>query len=637
MTSRKLIFGLVFLASIVLLIGLGSALVSVAPSAFSLTGSPGASLSQSLTLNNTNGSDYTFTLSSNPSGWTFPSSVVVPVNSTSTFNAVFQIPSNAAAGTTHYTITASSSDGTVNVSLPATIIVGSTPALTINHVQDLTLSQNGSVTVTNSGNAEIDNIVMSSSGDFAVSLSSSGPFNLLPGQTSQVINISRTGTFNSAKLTNTVTINASSNSPAVSAQIQYSINRPFCINGELGTNLSIDSDVSISNSGEGDDTDWRPLDDITIKATVNNDGSTDLSSVSIVLGLFDASSGVDRTGRLNFISSGDKKIDLSKVKSGDSKSGTFEFKLPGDMPEGNYNIIVKAYSRSTGESNLCADTSNGPTLVDVSREDTTSKFIAFDNVQFAADQVTCGDTATLTFDTVNIGDDQDKIVVHVFNQALGVDLSQVINQGLNTGDSQSMTFSFPVPQGVSNSNYPIRISSDYDYSSGNYHQYDTGIISTPNLHVIGCSGGQNSNGGNGVADVSASLQSDAVAGKELGISATITNLQNHSATFIVNPTGFDSWASLGSVSSKVVTLSPGQSKDVTIKLNVNSDASGSESLTIDATSNGQTTSQDVAVDIAKGSSLGGLFSGSALIWVIGLVNLVLIILIIVVAVRLSRK
>jgi len=94
---------------------------------------------------------------------------------------------------------------------------------------------------------------------------------------------------------------------------------------------------------------------------------------------------------------------------------------------------------------------------------------------------------------------------------------------------------------------------------------------------------------------------------------------------------------LSSMSDRVLTLTPGQSKAVTLNFNVNKDASGEQSFTITATSSGKTESRDVAVNIGASSSGSSFFGNNALVWVIGLINLVLIIVIIIVAVKLSRR
>lgn len=118
----------------------------------------------------------------------------------------------------------------------------------------------------------------------------------------------------------------------------------------------------------------------------------------------------------------------------------------------------------------------------------------------------------------------------------------------------------------------------------------------------------------------------------------ITNTANERKIITVDATGYSSWATLTSISKRTVSLEAGQSTTVDFAFDVDQDASGSQSFTIETTSNGTLDTQDVEVNFATDSSPGFSFGGSSsLIWIIAAVNLVLIILIILVAVRLSHR
>ena len=120
------------------------------------------------------------------------------------------------------------------------------------------------------------------------------------------------------------------------------------------------------------------------------------------------------------------------------------------------------------------------------------------------------------------------------------------------------------------------------------------------------------------------------------ITTTITNLQSSAKDFVVSASGYDSWATLSSISDRLVTLNAGASKQITIKLNVNKDASGDKTFTISAQSGSTTDTRDVSVNVPAQSSLFS-FGGNSLIWIIGIINVVLIVLIVFVAIRLSRR
>jgi uncharacterized membrane protein len=161
--------------------------------------------------------------------------------------------------------------------------------------------------------------------------------------------------------------------------------------------------------------------------------------------------------------------------------------------------------------------------------------------------------------------------------------------------------------------------------------------------VIGCAGNLgngNGNSGSGLTGIliDAELDSEAKAGQELVVKATITNDGNSRMTLAVDADGFDDWAKLTDISDDSFTLDAGESKEVTMKFLVNDDASGSQNFNVEVTSAGKVQVQEVEVELAAAKKPFTLdFKGNSALWTIGLINLVLIILIIFVAVRISRK
>ena len=91
-------------------------------------------------------------------------------------------------------------------------------------------------------------------------------------------------------------------------------------------------------------------------------------------------------------------------------------------------------------------------------------------------------------------------------------------------------------------------------------------------------------------------------------------------------------------------MNAGESKTIPVKFTINDDATGTESVTIQTTSDGKIQTKDVELNI-QGSSEGSngftglstLGTGSTNIWILVIINVVLILLIILVAVKLSRK
>ncbi len=189
----------------------------------------------------------------------------------------------------------------------------------------------------------------------------------------------------------------------------------------------------------------------------------------------------------------------------------------------------------------------------------------------------------------------------------------------------------------------LRLSSDYDYrDSSDTYRESSDEDTVFSLNVVGCTGTPGTPGTpitGRIAAITASLGSDATVGQELVVTSTITNLKDTTAEFLVGASGFESWASLDSISPRILSLAAGESRSVTLSFNVDEDASGSESFTIEVQSGSDLETREVEVSIQEESGTGGFnFGGdNTLIWVIGAINVILIILIIIVAIRISSR
>ncbi|MBX4196846.1 putative S-layer protein [Candidatus Pacearchaeota archaeon] len=523
----------------------------------------------------------------------------------------------------------------------------SSAALSLQLVGPSTLTNSTSLTsinVTNTGNGTVTGITFEVSG---VQISPT-TIASLSSNSSTLISVTKLST-DTRFGSQTATVKAKGTDTAANSTLIESnvlgltTENTFCRSGPAGGNLTLDS-IDISNEGEGDDQDWQPLDKITIEVRVRNTGDKDISDVDVKLGLFD-SEGRNQVGDLDFSNTDEETISLGRINDGDRETATFEFTVPADISSGDYKLTVKAYSTKLGESNMCVDraedfdTNQIYDSISIDQESDEGKFIAFTDVSLNPNTATCGDSVDLSFDAVNVGDeDQDQTRVTAVNRELGVDLVREIRQDLDQGDRSNIRFTFNVPRSASDKTYNIELRADYDYNNGVYRESSDEATIVP-LKVAGCATtGTGSGSGTNPVVISASLESDAKAGQPMTVKVTLTNRGTSSQTEIVNVKGYDAWASLDSISDRVVTLSAGESKDITLKFTVDNAASGDKTFTIDAQSGASTQSKDVVVSIAgaQGFSLGSL-SGNPLIWVIGIINVVLIVLIIVVAVRLSQR
>jgi len=640
MAAKNLILSLL---TVFLVFSFASAadLVFTNTSATSVTTSPNTDVTFNFILNNTNSAGVNYTISwSNSTGvgsWKqIPVLSLINAGSPQTLSAVLHIPLYTSQGTYQASITAANITAQ-QATIPFTIAISPVSTLTITKTKELTKTQNGTVNVTNTGNVPFTNVDLSASGAFSVAFSQDN-FALSAGE-SKSVNVNAESTaFNNLKFgSNSVAVSVAANG-AASVSTSFSIPQSFCKNGPKGADISLNS-IDINSDGEDDEI-WKPLDTVTVKTRVDNDGTEDVSSVYVELGLFDAN-GKNAINDLDFVNSDEEKIKLGTIKDGDDKTATFEFKIPYDMKEGSYSLAMKSYSKNDGENNSCVDSSTDMNngifqSITVEKESDEGKIIAFDRIVVTPSEAVCGDKVAVTLDAINIGsDNEDRVKINLYSKDLNIDLSNEIRQGIDSEDKESVSFSFTVPQGLADKSYRLELTAEYDYGNGNYRESSENPESVL-LKVFGCTIQPVQTAR--IASISASLESEAKAGKEMIVKATITNIANATTAYIVGAKGYDSWASLTSISERVITLNAGESKDVTFKLDVSKDASGENSFNIEATSNGKSETREVVVEIDKSTaSLSSLFKNNALAWIIGLVNLILIILIIVVAVRLSKR
>lgn len=513
--------------------------------------------------------------------------------------------------------------------------------------REVTANQTGLFTVTNTGNSVISGLGFTVSGSLPITLSPSSVASLNPGETTTVSVVPGSGFDGRIFGDNSATITVS-NSNVQSNSISFSSQQTFCKLGPRGGNLTLDR-VRIKSSGD-DDTTWNPLDVITVTVEFSNDGDARIKDLHVELGLFN-DQGKNIIRDVDFTSTDDEDVKYGSLNDGDNDQVDFEFVVPADFDEADYKVAAKVYSDDIGEASECADEAGSGLdddtfqTVSVERQSDEGKFMAFDNIDLTPTQARCGDTVTISGDVFNVGDqDEDQVKLNLESTPLNVRLTRELKGGLNSGDKESFSFSFTAPETLRDGTYDLSLTTDYDYNSrsGDYRQHSDDAYTVP-LQLIGCSGTGTggSTGGNGnAAAISANLGSDAVAGKELVVVGSITNLASTQQTFAVSASGYEDWATLKDISDRVVTLAPGESQDVTLRFDVDADASGEQTFSIEARSGDDVETQDVAVNFAGGSSSGSngfSFSGNGLIWVIGAINVILVILIIVVAVRISRR
>lgn len=419
----------------------------------------------------------------------------------------------------------------------------------------------------------------------------------------------------------------------------------FCSSGEQGTDLEI-TEVQIDNS-DGEDDEWSSLDLIEINVEVSNDGSERIKDVFVELGLFD-SDGKNIIRQMDDLN--DRKIDLGNIKDGDEETATFKFTVPSDFEEGNYNLVVKAYSDDLGENDLC--TSEASDLdndffqtITGEREEDEERHVIFHKIKLEPSPAQCGEIIQVSGDVANIGDTDydDQVKVTLVNKDLGVDLEQIVRGDLEQGDSELVDFEFTVPINAQEKAYVLEFRTYYDYDKDDDEYSITSEQKfTQSLRVEGnCQEKPTPEKPESKKDViiNAELNPEtpqAISGKQVAITVSLKNTGTSASTFILLITENSEWSTLVSIDPQVLVLAPGESKESNIILNVNPDIEGEKTFTIKASFDGITKEQKVTTVVVKEPTTNQFspiikhLRANWFIYLIIIVNIILIVAIILV-------
>jgi hypothetical protein len=445
----------------------------------------------------------------------------------------------------------------------------------------------------------------------------------------------------------TLTANDSETSTSSSIKLTFEENTKW-YNGENKGNLDV-SDIELDVlEGFGEEENyWYPFDEVEIKFNVENKGSWDMEDIEIEVCVFDETKGSC------VFDEDDMDISLNNfdLDEGDDEDIKITFQVDADnLKAGNteYTIYIKAVGQiDDKESDYDGDNSGDSDLFEDLEIYTDDDFVIINNIQFNQESASCGDTITLTAEVWNVGDsdlDDDEIFVRAFNKALGIDKVFEFGSGIDAMESEEITLSFELSD-VDEGNYLIQFTAyndedmDDDEIFETRHEEDEAIF-YKELKVEGsCSGSSTTP----TASVSAKLDSEAKAGKDLIVKATIVNTGSETKTFTLSASGYASWASSATLDKTSVTIFAGQSAEVAITLAVSKDAEGENGFDVEVLDGTKFLSQPVKVTVEKASlfpSLTGLtagFSDNAYLYGIGALNILLVAVIIFVAVRVARR
>lgn len=473
----------------------------------------------------------------------------------------------------------------------------------------------------------------------------------------QPIVLSYTGTVDNISLIETITITATSinydeldigktyrgddiiiknnANPADFVTIPVSFQRSLCKAGETGSDLSI-SDINIDNNGAGDDNEWFLLDEIEVEVEVTNENNDDrINDIFVEMFVFD-SEGNNVASDLVFSSSGDEEFDLGNIKKDDKESIFFKFKVPADFNDGDYDLVFKTYSDDNeyGEEVLCVISNEES--ISVERESDEEKHIIVDDIKVSPTIAKCGEMVQVSADVVNIGDEdyEDQVRVTLSIPELKINLEQSIRKDFDQGDSKVVDFDFTIPLETEEKLYTLEFRTYYDYDKDD----DTYNIVSDDAFISQLRVEGNCQVEAKSAKITAELDSEtptAMPGKQVIINANLENTGDVETVYTLSVSGNSAWSNLVSIDPQLVTLAPGDSKEINIVLAIDEDASGDNEFTIRASYDDLKTEQKVVLSISGESSAEmGPFvqhlKENWFIYLIIIVNIILIIAIILV-------
>jgi len=509
--------------------------------------------------------------------------------------------------------------------LVVSIDITEAPELSLTPTTLTTGATSATMTLTNEGNTELTGIEFTFSTLSGVILTAD-PVPTLEAGEEAVITINAVISSDFSLDSSSVTVIATA-SDLTEITAVLTLENEFCSAGEIG---DLDIKVDIKNDGRGKDDEWYLLDTLIVEVDVDNDGDDKINDIVIEWSLVNQDTGevID-----------DDDLNDFNLKDGKDKTLIFEIELdPDDFDADDigddFILLVKAFGDDSdvGEDLECVSTSETAELFG-------DDFMIVDvDAINLPDSLQAGDLLEVRAKIWNVGSEsQDEVSIRVQVVEFGYDQTFEVGD-IDELDDEAFSFSLEIPSNTQNGIYAIRF--DVFDEDGDFFEDDDDDDSTF-LKLFTVVGGTSSQASVGIV---AGLESNAVAGEELVIRTTITNTGDETTTYNVIAEDFRSWSSLESIQPPTFTLEAGESRDVTITLMPNDDASGTEEFTVQVVYSGIITEQAIEVEFQSGRGAG--FTGGAIgasiqenwfIWLVALINIILVILIIVVAVRMASR
>lgn len=458
------------------------------------------------------------------------------------------IPAHLAQGTYNYNYTINATNNSVyNETQTGQITINVQPSSSLQILNSPIVVYEGTNTtniqIKNTGNTQLNNVVLTIENGTI-------KYNVLTS--AQTINAGETKTYSvfvdsSAAGTSlrsyTNQVNATSGSVLATAQIKFE--KSYCKYGKNSSSFIRISDIEDRSSG--DDFEWAPLKDISLRIEVDN--NADVSKrVTVKVGLYDKIK-----EKFVELKDGEKELEQTiRIKDGDDEYFNFEFKLPADIKAENnrYVLYIKAFER--GEESSTCDSDYKTISIDFD-EDVVAEILELPNL------LTCGSSAfaSLRVFNLNLGD-EEKMRVNLYSNELGLNLYSEQFE-LDEDESEVVSFNFVVPEGKEEKSYRITFYLEHDYreSLDSYKQQEN--LGTYTIRVSGdrCKPASQ-------PLISAKLLNGTKTkvGENLEIEITISNTLSTQQNIVVSLKDYENWASSASLSETNFVLPANASKTI---------------------------------------------------------------------------
>ena len=300
--------------------------------------------------------------------------------------------------------------------------------------------------------------------------------------------------------------------------------------------------------------------------------------------------------------------------------------VPYDIQNNDLKIFVMVYEEDDEDKNCNYDSIE----LDFSRE---RDVIAVTELNLDRDSYTCGDTVNARVDLLNIGTrDQDDVLAMLESSELDVDLISDSQMELKrfdkSGDSATQLFSFVIPFDADEKQYALTATAKYD---GNEE-------SSPAVELLTVN--------NCVSErATVSLPQSEVNGaanSKVNVPLKIMNNLDSAVTYTV-----ETLSTVADNVQKQISVAPNQEVTSFVELTLNDNLEeGSYTVSINLKANGEIVdTKQVSVVVGKssgfapvtGSSVSGLFGGTAGKALLIAGNVILVILVILLIVAVVRK